>query len=143
MPASYKANPAQYEPLSQMNTTPLIDVLLVLLIMMIISIPIAAHKVEVDLPGPGPDTGEEQVLVSLVVERNGAVLWNGEAVSRPQLQERLTRAAKAEITHVIRFEPDAYASYDDAVQVINMASDAGVEAFAFVGNERYRDFPVQ
>jgi len=143
MPVSYKLDPVHGEPLSQMNTTPLIDVLLVLLIMMIISIPIAAHQVEVDLPGPGPDTRAQQVLISLVVERNGAILWDGQALTRAQLEQRLTRAAKAEPTHVIRFEPHANASYDDAVQVINMASDAGVKAFAFVGNYQYKDFDAR
>lgn len=142
MPASYKAGPAMGEPLSQMNTTPLIDVLLVLLIMMIISIPIAAHKVEVNLPIPGPDSGEEQVDVSLIVEQNGAILWNGDVVSKAQLEQLLTRAASAETKHVIRFEPNANASYNDAVQVINMVSDAEIKAFAFAGNYKYRQFDL-
>lgn len=129
-------------PMHALNVTPLIDVLLVLLVMVILSVPIATHQVDVDLPYPTehfeiPDT------VSLAVTQAGAVLWNGEAVSRPELTARLAAAARDPAKPVIRFEPDAQASYDASVQVINQISDARIDRFAFVGNEQYRRWDTE
>ena len=138
----YRVNayrPSTDAPFSQMNTTPLIDVLLVLLIMMIMSIPIATHQVQVDLPGPGTN-GVIGPQVSLTIDAAGQARWNGEAVDRTALFARLSSAARQVPEPVIRFEPDAMTGYDDAVQVINLADDAGTGKFAFVGNERHRSF---
>lgn len=126
-------------PMSELNITPLIDVLLVLLVMLILSIPIATHQVQVDLPGPdGPVTESEQI--ALVVTDQDAILWNGQAVSGARLQQLLKQAAADPANPVIRFEPEANASYDSSVRVINMASDAKVPAFAFAGHHAYREF---
>ena len=127
------------EPMHDLNITPLIDVLLVLLVMIFLSIPIAAHKTEVDLPGPGSDASDSP-QVALVVTENGTVLWDGDPVDGGQLQARLTALAADPAKPTLRFEPDANARYEDAVRVINMASDARVESFAFAGNHRYRQF---
>lgn len=134
------------QPLSEINITPLIDVMLVLLIMLILTIPLATHSVEVDLPGPpneaeGPPPTYE--TVSLVVQENGAILWNGESVTRPQLDARLSAAAALPEMPLIRFEPEANASYDDSVQVINAVADAKLDKFAFAGNHKYREFDAE
>ena len=136
---SYNRQP---EPMSELNIKPLIDVLLVLLVMLILSIPMAVQRLDVDLPGPpredSPVPTYEQV--SLVVQESGAVLWNGEAVSWPQLQNNLAAAARQPEMPLIRFEPAANASYNDSVQVINAVADAHLDKFAFVGNQQYAVF---
>ncbi|QZH76310.1 MAG: biopolymer transporter ExbD [Erythrobacter sp.] len=133
---SYNTQP---EPMRELNITPLIDVLLVLLVMMILSIPIATHQLEVDLPqGPRSSSETQQIMLSLT--QAGAVLWNGEQVDEPELEARLALAAASPAEPVIRFQPDANTSYNDAVQVIHLVGEANIERFAFDGNERYREF---
>lgn len=131
------------EPMSQLNITPLIDVLLVLLVMVILSVPIASHRLDVDLPSGTPDcfgTCPVYDEVQLVVQTNNAVLWNGEAVNSEELAHRLAIAATQPEAPTIRFEPEPNATYDASVRVINAVSDARLDRFAFVGNERYREW---
>lgn len=130
------------QPMRELNITPLIDVLLVLLVMLIISIPIATHQVEVDLPSGDGGLDPEQ-MIALNITQAGTVLWNGEAVTRPELQSRLAIAAADPSEPVIRFQPDGNTSYNDAVQVIHLVGDADVSGFAFVGNEQYREFDAE
>lgn len=130
------------EPMSELNITPLIDVLLVLLVMIILSVPIAAHRLDVDLPGPPTDDSAPPTYeqVSLVVLNNDSVLWNGERVNREQLDARLASAAAQPEMPLIRFEPEANAGYGASVQVINAVADARIDKFSFVGNYRYREW---
>ncbi|WP_271078962.1 ExbD/TolR family protein [Aurantiacibacter sp. MUD61] len=133
---------AHAQPMSELNITPLIDVLLVLLVMLIISIPIATNSIEVDLPN-GRLVGPESPQIALIVTEGGAVLWNGEPVDRPTLEDRLALAATAPDAPVISFEPEANASYNDSVQVINLVDDANITKFAFAGAHQYRTFDAE
>jgi len=128
------------QPLSEMNTTPLIDVLLVLLVMLIMAVPLGTHQTSVDLPPPNGEGMMHREPVALTVDASGQSYWNGSAVDAARLAQRLRAAAASNPQPVIRFQPDPAASYDASVKVIAMAGDAGIENLTFIGNERFREF---
>jgi biopolymer transport protein ExbD len=132
-----------HEPLSDINTTPLIDVLLVLLIMIIMSIPIKPHSLDVPLPQPAPTPVTkvpDKVFNKVMLTADGTILWNGDRVSQGELSALLRRTTEYPIEPELQFEPEANASYELAANVINTIVDSGVTKFGFVGNERYREF---
>ena len=130
------------EPLSEINTTPLIDVLLVLLIVFVMSIPMATQTLEVPLPqddglaSPRPDPVRNKVVLTA----DGTILWNGDAVSQGQLLGLLRETTRFRVEPELQFEPEASASYDLSAKVLNVIKGSGVTKFGFVGNERYRTF---
>ncbi|MFN2099166.1 ExbD/TolR family protein [Altererythrobacter sp. MF3-039] len=122
-----------------MNTTPLIDVLLVLIIMIIITIPILTHSLKVPLPtGPGGKAIEAVNTVS--IDRQDRLYWNGEVLGRQELLNQLASSANHPDDVLIHFEPDPDASYDASARTIALIKDSGIETFAFVGNHKYREF---
>ena len=126
-------------PVSSMNMTPLIDVLLVLLVMFIITIPIATHSVEVEVPIGGefnPDPTRNKVVVS----EADAILWNGNQVTSAELNGLLTATKRMIPEPELQFEPEAQARYETSAQVLRQIKLSGVSNFGFVGNERYRQF---
>ena len=129
-------------PMMEMNTTPLIDVMLVLLIMFIITIPVATHSVDIDLPTPSnaPTPDVDPIKNKVVLTANGEILWNDNAINQNQLvanlQETLTFAVEPEL----QFEPEPNASSDLSAKVLNIVKASGVTKFGFVGNEKYRVF---
>ena len=127
-------------PMGELNTTPLIDVMLVLLVMFIITIPVATHTLPVDLPQGGEDGVLSPVENKIVVTEAGQVLWNGEPVSQATLQNLLTRSAAMAPEPTTLFEPEANASYADTAEVVRTVKETKVTKFAFVGNDRYRSF---
>ena len=132
-----QARPA---PMGEMNVTPFIDVLLVLLIMIIMAVPIKVHETSVDLPTT-PCTacaiGESNAVV---IDATDQLFWNGTPVTPDQLRLQIKRAVTASPEPTLRFEPDALASYDRAAKTIALIKEAGATKFAFVGNGRYKDF---
>ena len=131
------------EPMMEMNTTPLIDVMLVLLIMFIITIPVATHAVNIDLPNPAappPDVIIKRDKNKVVVMPNNAILWNGSPVTVNQLTSLLQSTLAIKPEPELQFQPDAQAPYDTSLQVLNIIKGSGVTAFGFVGNEQYAGF---
>jgi biopolymer transport protein ExbD len=129
-------------PMMEMNMTPLIDVLLVLLIMFIITIPVATHSVDIDLPTPSPPTDiiVEPVKNKLVLNAAGQILWNGNAINEANLVSLLNQSKAMTPEPELQFEPEARASYELAARVLNLIKASGVTKFGFVGNEQYRVF---
>ena len=131
------------QPMMEMNTTPLIDVMLVLLIMFIITIPVATHAVNIDLPSPQPtppDVIVEPVKNKVVLTTDNQVLWNGNPINNGQLVSLLQESMKQPVEPELQFEPEANASYDLSARVLNIIKGSGVTKFGFVGNERYASF---
>ena len=131
------------QPMMEMNTTPLIDVMLVLLIMFIITIPVATHAVNIDLPAPvdsptNPPVDPVKNKVVLTVDNK--VLWNGNTISNGQLVSLLQESMQQPVEPELQFEPEANASYDISARVLNIIKGSGVTKFGFVGNERYATF---
>lgn len=136
------ARPAEL-PMGEMNTTPLIDVMLVLLIMFIITIPIQTHQVGVDLP-QAPDKLLSNPVNStknrLTIDADGLLRWNGAAIDRLTLRQYLAASLREPVEPELQFQPDAGARYVVVDEVLAEIRRAGVKNMGFVGNERYAVF---
>ena len=127
-------------PMADLNTTPLIDVMLVLLIMFIITIPTQTHQVGLDLPriSPPPPDMVRPLRNDLSLSRDGVLAWNGQTVSDAQLVALLTDVASRPAPPEVHFRPDAAARYQRVDEVLAIAARSGTPAFGFVGNEKYK-----
>jgi biopolymer transport protein ExbD len=130
------------EPMLDMNMTPLIDVLLVLLIMFIITIPVATHSVDIDLPQPtdAPPPLIDPIKNKLVLTPQDQILWNGTPISEGQLVATLQQTTAMAVEPELQFEPEALASYSLSARVLQDIKLSGVTKFGFVGNDKYRAF---
>ena len=130
------------EPMMEMNLTPLIDVLLVLLIMFIITIPIQTHAVKLDLPqsSDAPPPPVEPIKNKVVVTAAGAVLWNGTPVTMTQLRQYLDVSQQMDPLPELHLQPEPDARYEVVDQVLAVTKQAHVEKMGFVGNEQYSNF---
>ena len=129
---------AEPAPMMEMNTTPLIDVMLVLLVMLIITIPPQSHAVKIDVQsGPPPLVKVDRVKNHLVVTEAGATLWNGARVTSPELRALLGASAALDPAPELHFQPEAGALYAPVDEVLAMSKKAGVTRMGIVGNEAY------
>jgi biopolymer transport protein ExbD len=124
-------------PISDLNTTPLIDVMLVLLIMF--TVPVATHKVAIDLPVPTGEPAPPPVIHRLDLDAAGRLAWNGAAIAEAALPARLS-ALKADPSGELHFRPDAATRYEDFDRVLAAVKGAGITRLGLVDNARFADF---
>ena len=130
---------ASSNPIIELNTTPLIDVMLVLLVMFIITVPIQTHAIKLDLPsGPFPRSDVRPTQNLLEITASGSLLWNGQPLSRERLQDDLRASQQMEPVPELHFRPDARARYGVVADVLGMIKREHIRKFGFVGNEAYR-----
>ena len=125
-------------PFSAINVTPFIDVMLVLLIVMILSIPVATHKIPIDLPGAPRPVPEIERPYQLAIDRAGTLFWDGRRIADAELPGLLT-AMQRDGAAVLHMNTDPDARYDRFDGVLAVVKRAGVERLGFVGNRPLPD----
>jgi biopolymer transport protein ExbD len=126
------------EPMMEMNMTPLIDVLLVLLVMFIITIPVMTHAVKLDMPRPNNAAQlSDPVVINLEIDFDGTVLWNGSPVTVDALDGYFRREAANDPQPELHIRPNKRASYDVVARVLAAAQRNGLLKIGFVGNEQF------
>ena len=123
-------------PISGINVTPFIDVMLVLLIVMILSIPVMTHKVPIDLPNGGSPSSE--VPHKLAIDRGGALYWDGKPIGDAALPGALA-VLRADPQGVLHMQTDPEARYERFDSVLAMVKRARIERLGFVGNRPLED----
>jgi biopolymer transport protein ExbD len=134
------SNNAEAEPMMEINTTPLIDVMLVLLIMLIITIPVQTHAVKLDLPVQQPNQTPppiDPVKNVVAINAQDQILWNGSPVTMVQLRQYLDTTQQMNPIPELHLQPDATARYEVVDEVLATTKKAHVQKMGFVGNEYY------
>ncbi|MGQ0590981.1 MAG: ExbD/TolR family protein [Sphingosinicella sp.] len=136
-------SPESAEPMMEINTTPLIDVMLVLLIMFIITIPVQTHAVKIDLPVDQPNQTPppvDPVKNKVVVMPNDAILWNGTPVDLVRLRQYLDYTTTLTPTPELHLQPHPEARYEQVDEVLAVTKRANIQSMGLVGNEAYANF---
>ena len=129
------------EVMMDINTTPLIDVMLVLLVMLIITIPIQLHSVNLNMPtGNPPPPPVLPEIVKIDIDGTGTTYWNGEVVaSRAALEDKLTEAASKAVQPELHLRPDKGAKYEIVAGVMASSQRLGLTKIGIVGSEQFVD----
>ena len=128
------------EPMMDLNMTPLIDVLLVLIIMFIITIPVQTHAVKVDLPvqsknqTPPPVDPQKN---KITIDASGNVAWNGVPVNDQTLAAYLDQSAQMNPEPELHFQPDATSRYETVDKTLAIIKKSAITKLGFIGNEQY------
>ncbi|MDH5208381.1 MAG: biopolymer transporter ExbD [Burkholderiaceae bacterium] len=127
------------EVMIDINTTPLIDVMLVLLVMLIITIPIQLHSVNLNMPvGTPPPPIEPPQVVTIDVDFDGTVYWNGDMIAnKAALETRMVEAATRPVQPEVHLRPNKLAEYKDVAAVMASAQRLGLVKLGLVGNEQF------
>jgi biopolymer transport protein ExbD len=126
------------EPMMDINMTPLIDVMLVLLIMFIITIPVMTHAVKLDMPrATNAPSNVQPIVINLEIDFDGTVLWNGTPVELEALESYFRREAANEPQPELHIRPSKRAKYDVVARVLASAQRNGMRKIGFVGNEQF------
>ena len=122
------------------NTTPLIDVMLVLLIMLIITIPIQTHAVKLNMPvGNPPPPTEPPVVVTIEIDFDGTVLWNGDQIDDATLNAKFRQAAAQPVQPEFHIRPNKLVTYKYVAHVMAAAQRDGVTKIGLIGAEQFLD----
>ncbi len=140
MAVGSSSDDGEAEVMSEMNTTPLIDVMLVLLIMLIITIPIQTHAVKIDLPaGNPPPPPSPPPVVTIDIDFDGTISWDNTPITNEQdLQSRMIAASKALPAPEVHIKPNKLALYGAVAHVMADAQRLGVQNMGLVGNEQFQ-----
>lgn len=132
-------SPDEPEVMTEMNTTPLIDVMLVLLIMLILTIPVQLHSVNLNLPaGTPPPVTAPPPVVRIDIDVGGRVYWNGEALADPAaLESHLQQVAAQAVPPEVHIKPHKAVAYREVAAVLASAQRLGVNKLGVVGDEQY------
>ena len=126
------------QPMMEMNTTPLIDVMLVLLIMFIITLPVQTHAVKIDLPIPtDAKNNVDPEKNKVMIDPRGVITWNGTPIDLAQLSQYLEQTKALPVEPELQVQPDPYARYIVVDRVMAVVKRSGVGKLGFVGNEQY------
>ena len=126
------------EPMMDMNTTPLIDVMLVLLIMFIITIPVQTHAVKIDLPVPtDAESNVDPEKNKVMIDPAGTITWNGTPVDLAQLAQYLEQTKALPVEPELQVQPVPFSRYIVVDNVMAVIKRSGVGKLGFVGNEQY------
>jgi biopolymer transport protein ExbD len=130
---------SEQEPIMDINTTPLIDVMLVLLVMLIITIPIQLHSVNLNMPvgNPPPPLVKPEIL-KIDIDPAGRIYWNGEIVAdRAMLEDKLKVVAAQDPQPELHLRPDKLAKYDLVAAVMVSAQRLGLTKIGIIGSEQF------
>ncbi|MCG3189797.1 MAG: Biopolymer transport protein ExbD [Burkholderiaceae bacterium] len=120
------------------NTTPLIDVMLVLLVMLIITIPIQTHAVKLNMPiAPSAQPPKPPEIVRIDIDFDGTIGWNGTVVTKDELLAKLAMAANQPDQPEVHLRPNKLVSYKVVAMVMANAQRLGVTKIGLVGNEQF------
>lgn len=126
------------EPMMDINTTPLIDVMLVLIITLIMSIPPQTHATKLDMPQASPPTNAPPPpVINLVIDSDNTIYWDGSAVTMQELEGRFRSEANQVPQPELHIRPDKWTKYDMVAQVLAAAQRNRMEKIGFVGNEQF------
>ena len=121
------------QPMSEINTTPLVDVMLVLLVIFIITAPLLSYAIKLDLPNdPAPASEPAPATVRLSIDAAGAVYWDGDPVADAELAARMAAAAKTTTLPEIHLRADKATRYERIAFVLSTAQQAGLAKIGFV-----------
>ena len=127
------------DPMVEPNVIPLVDIMLVLLIIFIITIPVMTHAVKIDLPRDNPNPPPvEPVVVRIFVEFDGTIYWNGDIIgNKAALEEKMVLAAAQPVQPEVHLRPNKLAEYKDVASVMASAQRLGLVKLGLVGNEQF------
>lgn len=127
------------EPMMDINTTPLIDVMLVLLIMLIITIPIQLHAVNLNMPNGNPPPSDiKPEVLRIDIDARSTVLWNGEAVGElAEVERRFEQVAAQPVQPEVHLRPDKGAKYNMVAGVMASAQRSGLTKLGIMGSEQF------